>query len=46
MSVVDSTDLETNSSEHVTNAEEEVLQEWQREHKPEQQDELSVRLFP
>jgi hypothetical protein len=45
MSVV-GTDLETNSSERVANAEEEVLPEWQEEHKPEQKDELSVRLFP
>ncbi len=46
MSVVDGTDLETNSSERVVNAEEEVLQEWQQEHQSEHQDELSVRLFP
>jgi len=46
MSVVDGTDLETNSSERVANAEKEVLQEWQQEHQPEHQDELSVRLFP
>ncbi len=45
MSVVDDTDLEMNSSERVVNAEKEVLQEWQREHKSEQQDELSMRLF-
>ncbi len=45
MSVVDNTDLETNSSERVINAEKEVLSEWQEEHKSEQKNELSMRLF-
>ncbi len=45
MSVVDDTDLETNSNERVINAEKEVLSEWQEEHKSEQKDELSMRLF-
>ncbi len=46
MSALDSTDLETNSSERVANAEEEARQEKQQEDRPEHQDELSVRLFP